>query len=149
MWSTICWNPQSSTIFFCQSAVHRFFSNRPHFFKSPHSISFLNPTPLMSKLIHSSVTTEKFCSPCRLFVQKSELMILLQYSSPKLKKKNHTRIIWCQFHTERELKKRKIMVKLTNKFDTLTVVTPGGPGGPGSPGGPWMLSPGSPWKRGK
>lgn len=37
--------------------------------------------------------------------------------------------------------KRKIMVKLTNKFDTLTVVTPGGPGGPG---GPWMLSPGSP-----
>ena len=39
------------------------------------------------------------------------------------------------------------MVKLTNKFDTLTVVTPGGPGGPGgpgSPGGPWMLSPGSP-----
>ena len=36
------------------------------------------------------------------------------------------------------------MVKLTNKFDTLTVVIPGGPGGPGSPGGPWMLSPGSP-----
>ena len=36
------------------------------------------------------------------------------------------------------------MVNLTNKFDTLTVVTPGGPGGPGSPGGPWMLSPGSP-----
>lgn len=91
MWSTICWNPQSGTIFFCQSAVHRFFSNRPHFFKSPHSISFLNPTPVMSKLIHSSVTTEKFCSPCRLFVQKSELMILLQYSSPKLKKKtSHT-----------------------------------------------------------
>ena len=43
----------------------------------------------MSKLIHSSVTTEKFCSPCRLFVQKSELMILLQYLSPKLKKITH------------------------------------------------------------
>ena len=48
----------------------------------------------MSKPIHSSVTTEKFCSPCRLFVQKSELMILLQYSSPKLKKKNITHVLF-------------------------------------------------------
>ena len=48
----------------------------------------------MSKPIHSSVTTEKFCSPCRLFVQKSELMILLQYSSPKLKKKNITLVLF-------------------------------------------------------
>ena len=48
----------------------------------------------MSKPIHSSVTTEKFCSPCRLFVQKSELMILLQYSSPKLKKKKITLVLF-------------------------------------------------------
>lgn len=47
----------------------------------------------MSKPIHSSVTTEKFCSPCRLFVQKSELMILLQYSSPKLKKKKNITLV--------------------------------------------------------
>ena len=43
----------------------------------------------MCKPIHSSVIAEKFCSPCRLFVQKSELMILLQYLSPKLKKITH------------------------------------------------------------
>ena len=62
----------------------------------------------MSKPIHSSVTTEKFCSPCRLFVQKSELMILLQYSSPKLKKKktSHTYYLMPISYRE-EIKEKK------------------------------------------
>lgn len=61
----------------------------------------------MSKPIHSSVTTEKFCSPCRLFVQKSELMILLQYSSPKLKKKTSHSYYLMPISYRKEIKEKK------------------------------------------